>query len=103
MATMAEASSGEQLITTNDRYSSFPNLQPSAEVGYLPGKDELVCHVQFTNSITIDNSLDTLVQAMDEQAAEQKSQQYGTTSLLQPVIRQFYSLQPSDFPSQSLI
>ena len=102
---MAEASSGEQLITTNDPYSSFPNMHPSAEVGYSSGKDELVCHVQFTTSIhqTVDNSPDALVQAMDEQAAELESQRYGTTSLLQPVIKPFCSLQPSDVPSQSLI
>ena len=38
---------------------------------------------------------------MDNQAAELELQQYGTTSLLQPVIKQFYSPQPSDPPSQS--
>ena len=101
-----EASSGEQLITTNDRCSSFPDLHPLAEVEYSPGKDELVCHniMQFTTSVdqTVDNSPDALVQVIDKQAAELEMQQHSTTSLLQPVLKQFYSLQPSDFPSQSL-
>lgn len=102
-----EASS--QLITTNDRCNSFPDLHPLAEIGYSPGKDELVCHKQLTTSMhvhhlqTVDNSLDGLVQAMDEQAAELEFQRYGTTSLLQPVIKQFYSPQPSDFLSHPLI
>ena len=65
-------SSGEQLITPNEWYSNLPDLHPLAEVGYSPGKDELVCHVQLTTSMhqlqTVHNSPDAPVQTLNEHA-----------------------------------
>ena len=96
---LPEVTFGEQFTTTDDQYNSLPDLHPFAEVGYSQEKDVLVYHMQFATRMhqqTLHeiNSLDVLFHTVMNDQPELELQ-HDTTSLLQPAIQRFYSLQPS--------